>query len=78
MLEVFNSETKELLATNQYMQTYIGTFKKERAAYPEHKTLHYKNVTYITVDSDSITPQKKNGRKEYFQEDLQITFGGNE
>ena len=39
-LKSFISETKELRATNQDMQTYIDRCNKERAAYKEHNNLH--------------------------------------
>ena len=45
------------------MQNFTDVCSKERAEYPEHNTLHIENVVKITVDIDSITPQKKkNGR----------------
>ena len=59
MLESFNSETKELCATIQDLQTHIDIVNKELTVYPEQKTLHLENVANITIDSDSITPQKK-------------------
>ena len=63
ILESFNSEIKELRSVNQDLWTYIYSVKKYRAAYMEQNTLHFKNVTNISIDSDSITPQKKqNGR----------------
>ena len=78
-MESFNSETKELRATNQDMQTYIDSCNKERAAYTEHKNLHFKNIADITVDSYIINPhKKKNGREEDFQEDSQIPLNENE
>ena len=73
MLKSFNYEAKELLATNQYLIIYIDSVDKERAAYPEENTLHFKNVAKITVDSYSITPQKiQNGKEEDRQEKRQI------
>ena len=71
MLKSFNYEAKELLATNQYLIIYIDSVDKERAAYPEENTLHFKNVAKITVDSYSITPQKiQNGKEEDRQENV--------
>ena len=44
-----------------------------RAAYPEQKILRIENVIKVTFNSDSITPQKKqNKREEDNQEDIQI------
>ena len=81
MLEQFNSDKKELIATNRDLQTYIDGCHKESercAAYPEQSTAHFNNVVNITVDSDSITPQKgKNGREEDRQEYRQIPFDKN-
>ena len=58
------------------MQEHIDSFHKESescAAYPEHSTTHFNNVANITVDSDIITPHKKqNGGGEDSQEDHQI------
>ena len=42
ILEAFNSETKELRATNQGMKNYIGICKKELTEYLEQNTLHFK------------------------------------
>ena len=39
-LESFNSETMELRATNQDMQTYIDSCNKEHAVYTEQNNLH--------------------------------------
>ena len=64
---------------NRDIQTYIDRCKKERAENTEQNTLHLENVAIIAVDSDSITPHKKqNGREEYHQEDCQINFNENE
>ena len=46
--------------------------------YPEQSTENFNNVTNINVVSDNITPQKKNGREEYCQEDRQIPFNKKE
>ena len=74
-----NVDIKELCAINRDIQTYIDSCKKERAANTEQNTLHLENVARITVDSDSITPQKKQkGREEYHQEDYQIPLNENE
>ena len=60
-----NVDIKELCAINRDIQTYIDSCKKESAANTEQNTLHLENVARITVDSDSITPQKKQkGREE--------------
>ena len=59
MLESFNYETKELCATNQDLQTYIDICKKESPLYLEQNTYHLENAAKITVNSDSINPQKK-------------------
>ena len=64
---------------NRDIKTYIDSCNKERAENTEQNTLHLENVARITVDSDSITPQKKqNGIEEYKQEDCQIPFNENE
>ena len=64
---------------NRDIQTYIDSFKKERAENTEQNTLNLENFAIIAVDSDIITPQKKqNGREEYHQEDCQINFNKNE
>ena len=44
---------------NRYLITYIDSVKKERAAYPKHNNFHIENVAKITIDSDSVNPQKK-------------------
>ena len=62
MLESFSSETEELCAINQDLRTYIDSFHKEsegHAVYTEQSTAHFNNFSNITVDSDIITPQKK-------------------
>ena len=60
-------------STNRDLQTDIDIVKKECEAYPENNTLHSENVANITINSDSVTPQKKkNGREEDHQEDHQI------
>ena len=56
ILGSFNSNTKELPATNQHMQTYIDSCKKERADYPENNTLYLEKNAKITINSGSITP----------------------
>ena len=58
----------------QDLQTQIDSVKKERAAYPEHNTLHLENFTNITVNSYSITPQK---RQNGIEEDCHISFDEN-
>ena len=67
MLESFNFDINELCATNQDLRTYVDSFYKEserRSEYPEQSTAHFNNVPNITIDIDSITPQKKkNGRE---------------
>ena len=64
------------------MQEHIDSCHKESESsevYPEHSTAHFNNVTNITVDSDSIIPQKKqNGREENVQKDHEIPFNKNE
>ena len=73
------SEIKYTHSTNQDRQTYIDSLKKERAEYPEQKTLHSKNITNITVDIYSVTPHKeKIGIQEDRQEDCNIHFNKNE
>ena len=56
---IYSSNIKEIHCTNQDLQNYIDIVKKERAAYTAHKTLHFKDISKITVNSDSVTPQKK-------------------
>ena len=67
---------------NLDLRTDIDIFHKEsvrRASYQEQSTTCFNNVADITVDSDGITPQKKqSGGDEYFQEDRQIPFNKNE
>ena len=64
---------------NRDIQTYIDSFKKERAENTEQNTLHLENFAIIAVDSNIITPQKKqNGRKENHQEHCKIPFEENE
>ena len=47
--------------------------------YPEYSTEHFNSVANITVDSDGITPQKKqNGIEVYIQEYHKIPFNQNE
>ena len=62
MLELFNFDTKQLCATKQDLQKFIDSCQKEskrHTAYPEQSTAHFNNVANITVDIDSIAPQKK-------------------
>ena len=58
MLESFNYETKELSATDQYLQNYIDSCHKESercAAYPEQSTANFNKITNINVNIDSMT-----------------------
>ena len=74
-----NVDTTELYATNRDIQTYIDRCKKECAENTEQNTIHLERFAIIAVDSDIITPQKKqNDREEYHQEDYQINFNKNE
>ena len=44
------------------MREHIDSCHKESkicAAYPEYSTAYFNKVENITIDSDSITPQKK-------------------
>ena len=51
MLKSLNSDTKELRATNQFMQTYIDRCKKERASYTTQKNAHFKPLqTLPSID----------------------------
>ena len=71
MFESLYYETKVLSAMKRYLQNYIDSCHKEserHAAYPEHITAHFNNVENITVNSDSITHRRKNGREEDCQE----------
>ena len=43
-------------------ETYIDTVEKEHTTYPEHNTSHFENVSNITINSDSVTLQKKKTR----------------
>ena len=54
-----NVVTREFCATDKDIQTYIDICIMEHAENPKHKTLHLENFAIITVDSESITPQKK-------------------
>ena len=48
------------------LRTHIDSCHKESeigAVYPENNTAHFNKVTNITVDSDSITPQKKQNER---------------
>ena len=57
------------------MQEHIDSFHKESEickAYLEHSTAHFNIVAYITINSDSITPQKKNGRDVNGKKDSDI------
>ena len=82
MLESFNSETKELCATNRDLQTYIDCCHQEserHALYPEQGIVHFNNMANITIDNNSITPQRRqNEREEHHQKDCQILFNKNE
>ena len=64
------------------MQTYINRCHKEserHAAYPEQSTEHFNNFANITVNGDSITPQKDQIlREEDHQEYCQTLFNKNE
>ena len=54
-------------------------YSKSSAAYPENGTANFNNVANITVDSDSITPQKKkNEKEENIQKYHDIYFDKNE
>ena len=44
-------------------ETYIDTVEKEHTTYPEHNTSHFENVSNITINSDSVTLQKKKKRE---------------
>ena len=47
------------------MREQIDSCHKESkscATYPEHSTAHLNNIAKITLDSDIITPQKKQNR----------------
>ena len=49
------------------MQEHIDIWHKEsesRAAYPEHGNAHFNGAVNITIDSYSITPQKKKWERE--------------
>ena len=67
---------------NRDLINYIDSCHKEserRAGYPEQINVHFNNVANITVDSDSITSQKKQyGREEYFPEYRQIPLDKND
>ena len=82
MLETFNYETKELRATNRVLQTYIASCHKESergAAYTEQNTTHFHKVANINIDSDSITPHKKqSGIEEDHYKGRKIPLGKNE
>ena len=41
------------------MKNYIDSCKKKSAAYLEQNTTHFETVANISIDSDSVTPQKK-------------------
>ena len=75
---MFSSETKELRATNQDMQTYIDSCNKEHAAYTEQKNSHLRTIADIAVDSCIITPHKKKWGRGKFQEYRHIPFNKNE
>ena len=58
--EIFNSEIKYIHSTNQDMQNCIDSCHEESdiyAEYPEQSTVHFKNVSNITVNSDSVIPK---------------------
>ena len=60
ILEILNSEIKEIHYTNQNMRTYIDSCNKEPeklAAYTENITVHLENVSNITLNIDSVIPQ---------------------
>ena len=63
------------------MRENIDSCHKEsesRTEYPEQNTSHFNNVANITVNSNSVTPQKKkNGIEEDHQEDCNIIFDKN-
>ena len=64
MVEIFNSEIKDIHYTNQDMQIYIDTCDKEPEkceVYLEQSTAHLENVANITADIDIVIPQEKNG-----------------
>ena len=64
------------------MQTYIASCHKEsegHAAYTEYNTTNFHKVANITVDSDSITPQKKqSGIEEDHYKGRKTPLGKNE
>ena len=64
---MYKSEIEDIHAINRYMQEHIDNFYKGSescAAHQEHVTTHFNNVANITINSDSITPQKKMGERE--------------
>ena len=58
-VEKYSSEIKEIHTTSRYLKTYNDSVKKECAAYAEQRNLHFENVSNITVNGDSVSPQKK-------------------
>ena len=76
IVELLNYEIKEICSTNQDTRAYVDSCNKEserRAAYPEHSTVHSKNISNINVDNDSVIPQEeKNGGEKYLQVNIII------
>ena len=57
IVEIFNSEIKDIHSTNRDMKNYIDSFHKESercAAYLKQSTIHFENVSNITINSDSV------------------------
>ena len=75
MLESLNYDGRELRESNQNMQTYISSCKKEHVAYTEQKTAHIETFVNITFSSESVSSQQK---QKYQQEYCKISYDKNE
>ena len=70
IVEIFNSDIKEIRFTNQDMRNYIDScrrYPERRAAYPGQSTAHFENVANITDDGDSVITQEKEWQCENHQ-----------
>ena len=67
IVDMWKYDIEEINAINRDIREHIDSFHKEYescAAYTEHRTVHFNSIANINVYSDSITPQKTNGREE--------------
>ena len=57
IVEILNSEIKQVHSTNQGMQNYIDICHKESEVCAAKNTVHFENVANITINSDILITQ---------------------